>query len=539
MAKTRIRFKDKRLGEVSLAPTQKYTIGRHPDNDLCLGKDDVASRFHCVIEPGPNGAFLLKDLGSRNGTHVNGKAISTAELKGGDTVQVGKQTFVVYAEEAKTRRKRVPLSSQPGKLEPWAQELRTTIADIPPKSSEDEHIALVNADDTVSPALESAADGSQAVRMLLLLSSKGRATDIHLEPKREFLSVRIRVDGGMVHVVDLPSEVGERTMGVIKTACQMKQAARDAVLDGHFAADIDERRVDFRASFTPTVHGQKLVIRILDGRTAPQSISELDMPQFVEKRIVQLCDQNAGMLLACGPTGSGKTTTLYNCLRTIDRTVRNVVTIEDPVEYQLDNTTQIPVSERQGFGDLLRSVLRQDPDVILVGEIRDDETARTAMQAAMTGHLVFSTVHAKDSISAVFRLLDLNVEPYLVANSVNVIIAQRLVRLLCPHCKREVRVTPGQATRLGRYLRDQDYTFAATGCRRCLKTGYVGRKAIFEMLDFNDELRDCVLTRPSIQAMRRIVEQGVFRTLQQAGWLLAAEGNTSLDEVDRVAGIGG
>lgn len=539
MPKTKIRFADKKLGEITLSPTQNVTIGRHPDNDICLGKDTVASRFHCVIEPGPRGTFVLKDLGSRNGTHVNGRGISTAELKGGDTVQVGKQTFVVDIEAEPKTRKRIPLSAQTGKLAPWAADLRNTIDDIPPKSSDDEHIVLINADDTPSSALESAADGSQAVKMLLLLASKGRATDIHLEPKREYVSIRVRVDGGMVHVIDLPSEIGERTMGVIKTACQMKQAARDAVLDGHFGADFDNRRVDFRASFTPTVHGQKLVIRILDGRTAPQSISELAMPPFVEQRIVQLCDQNAGMLLACGPTGSGKTTTLYNCLRTIDRTVRNVVTIEDPVEYQLDNTTQIPVSDRQSFGDLLRSVLRQDPDVILVGEIRDDETARTAMQAAMTGHLVFSTVHAKDSISAVFRLLDLKVEPYLVANSVNVIIAQRLVRLLCPHCKRDVRVTPGQATRLGRYLRDQDHTYTATGCRRCLKTGYMGRKAIFEMLDFNDELRDCVLGNPSIQAMRRIVEQGVFRTLQQAGWLLAAEGDTSLDEVDRVAGIGG
>ncbi len=539
MAKTRIRFADKRLGEITLSPTQNLTIGRHPDNDINLGKDDVASRFHCVIEPGTGGSFVIKDLGSRNGTHINGRGISTAELKDGDRVQIGKQEFVVLVESPPAARKRVPLNGRPEKLAPWAAELRSTIDEIPPKGSEDEMIVLVNADDTRSPALESNADGAVAVRMLLLLASKGRATDIHLEPKREFLAVRIRVDGGMVHVIDLPSDVGERTMGVIRTACQLKQSARDAVLDGHFAADIADRRVDFRASFTPTVHGQKLVIRILDGRTAPQSINELAMPPFVEKRIVQLCEQNAGMLLACGPTGSGKTTTLYNCLRTIDRAVRNVVTIEDPVEYQLDNTTQIPVSERQGFGDLLRSVLRQDPDVILVGEIRDDETARTAMQAAMTGHLVFSTVHAKDSISAVFRLLDLKVEPYLVANSVNVIIAQRLVRLLCAHCKREIRVTPGQATRLGRYLRDQEHTYSATGCRRCLRTGYIGRKAIFEMLDFNDELRDCVLTSPSIQAMRRIVEQGVFRTLQQAGWLLAAEGATSLDEVDRVAGIGG
>jgi len=241
------------------------------------------------------------------------------------------------------------------------------------------------------------------------------------------------------------------------------------------------------------------------------------------------------MTLVCGPTGSGKTTTLYNALREVDRNRRNVVTIEDPVEYTLEGVTQIPVG-KSTFGELLRSVLRQDPDVILVGEIRDDETSRVAMQAAMTGHVVFSTIHSKDTIGSIFRLIDLGVEPYLVANSLDVVLAQRLVRTLCDFCKRPVRVTPGQATRIGRYLEGKSEVFAATGCAKCLRTGFTSRKAIFEMLVMNDELRDIVLTTPSIQKIKKIVEQGVFTSLQQSGWLMAARGETTLDEIERVTG---
>src|SRR6185436_4826441 len=251
------------------------------------------------------------------------------------------------------------------------------------------------------------------------------------------------------------------------------------------------------------------------------------------------CEQDHGLLLVCGPTGSGKTTTLYNALRVIDRYAKNVVTIEDPVEYQLDNVTQIPTDDSKGntFGSLLRSVLRQDPDVILVGEIRDEETARTAMQAAMTGHLVFSTVHAKDTISSVFRLLDLKLEPYLVANSLEVVVAQRLVRTLCENCKRSVRVTPGQATGMGRFLEGQIDIYVATGCAQCLRTGYRGRRALFELLDFTDELRDVILTEPSIQAMKKVIEGGLFTTLVQSGWQLVARGTTTMEEVDRVATV--
>ena len=415
-------------------------------------------------------------------------------------------------------------------------DVRELIEILPPKSSADEAIVLIDADGKPSEALASdEATGAYAVRLLLVLASKSRATDIHMEPKGDAVAIRMRVDGQMVNIVDLPNAVGELAIGLLRVACQLRTEGRDATQDGHCSARYQDRRVDFRVSLTPTVHGQKLVLRLLDSRTAPQSLTDLQLPAYMHQRVKRLCEQDAGMLLCCGPTGSGKTTTLYNCLREIDRTRRNVVTIEDPVEYHIEGVTQIPVSQNASFGSLLRSVLRQDPDVILVGEVRDEETARTAMQASMTGHVVFSTVHSKDSIGAVFRILDLGIEPYLVANSMDVIIAQRLVRTLCEYCKRPIRVTPGQSTRLGRFLEGRDHTFAATGCPKCFRTGFHGRRALFEMLDFNDELRDIVLKDPSIQAMKKVIEQGVFTTLQQSGWQLAARGHTTIDEAEKVA----
>ncbi|MFY7895338.1 MAG: GspE/PulE family protein, partial [Phycisphaerales bacterium] len=340
-------------------------------------------------------------------------------------------------------------------------------------------------------------------------------------------------------IIELPKRVGELSYGVVKSAAQMHIQGRDAVQDGHFSSVFPDRRVEYRVSFTPSMHGQKLVLRVLDQRGAPGSIRDLGLASYMEDRCRQVLNQDSGLILTCGPTGSGKTTSLYNFIREIDRQTHNVITIEDPVEYQLSGVTQIPVDDMKGntFGTLLRSVLRQDPDVILVGEIRDEETARTGMQAALTGHLVFSSVHSKDSITAVFRLLDLKIEPYLVANSLNLVLAQRLVRALCSTCKREVPVTPGQATRMGRWLNGKTKVFSATGCGLCLRTGYSGRTALFEMLDFNDELRDIVLNKPSIAAMKKVIEQGLFTTLQQSGWRMVGEGLTSMDEVERVAGM--
>lgn len=526
---------DPKIGEVTLATTA-VAIGRHPENDISLKNDDVASRFHCVVEPDPGGGFVVRDLGSRNGTRVNGVKISQAPLAPGDVLTVGKHTFSVeeIIDRGELLSRRRMQSAAEGA--PWAAEIRVAIEALPPRDSGFEPITLIDAAGSPSQALEAAGDGATVTRLLILLAAKARATDIHGEPRGEVFAIRMRVDGQMVSIIDLPTQVGELMIGLIKNACHMAQAARDAMLDGHFSVKFPDRRVDFRASLSPTVHGQKLVLRSLDPRIAPQSIADLHLPPFMLQRIKRATEQDAGFVMACGPTGSEKTTTLYNALREIDRHRRNVITIEDPVEYNLDGVTQIPITQRTSFSEVLRSILRQDPDVILVGEIRDEETARTAMQAAMTGHLVFSTVHAKDTIGSIFRLLDLGVEPYLVANSMDLVIAQRLVRLLCEYCKRPVRVTPGQATRVGRFLEGKTEVFGATGCARCLRTGFHGRRALFELLDFNEELRDCVLHEPTISKMRKVIEQGVFTTLQQSGWLLAARGLTTLDEVERVAG---
>jgi general secretion pathway protein E len=527
------------------------TIGRHPDNRLRL-KDDKASRHHAIIEPatGPLGERMhrVRDLGSANGTKVNGERVGEALLAEGDVVRIGAVEFLVEARPdaggngapatATVDAKAIARSNPRRELGAWAAELRELIAAQPGTGYADEPHQLVDARGESSHALGGTSEGPEAMRLMLRLAARARATGIHIEPKADAVHVRMRVDGQMIWIVEMPERTGELVIGLVKAACHMAQAGKDAAQDGHFSCRFSDRRVEYRASLTPSVHGQKLVVRVLDQMGAPAALEDMGLAPYMLDRIKSLCLQDTGMLLVCGPTGSGKTTTLYSALREIDREVRNVVTIEDPVEYQIDGVTQMPIDERKGntLATLLRSVLRQDPDVILVGEIRDEETSRTAMQAAMTGHLVFSTVHARDTVSAVFRLLDLKVEPFLVASALQLVLAQRLVRVLCTQCKRPAQVPPGVATRMGRYLAGQTQIYHAVGCRRCLATGYNGRRAVFELLDVNDELRDIVLGQPSIQAMRRIIDQGLFTSLQQFGYRLVAEGATSLEEVDRVAG---
>jgi type II secretory ATPase GspE/PulE/Tfp pilus assembly ATPase PilB-like protein len=244
------------------------------------------------------------------------------------------------------------------------------------------------------------------------------------------------------------------------------------------------------------------------------------------------------MVLVCGPTGSGKTTTLYSLLRSIDVSQRNVVTIEDPVEIQLEGVTQIPVNDAQGssFSALLRSVLRQDPDVILVGEVRDPETARIAMQAAITGHLVFSTVHSRDSVGSVFRLLDLGVEPYMVAQGLHLVLAQRLVRQLCPHCRVPSAPKPDELKRMGPAAEGVKKLYNPGTCLRCLNTGFHGRRAVFELLTATDQLRDAVLRKATLQDINAAVATTKFETLLQTGYQLVADGITSLSEVEHAIG---
>ncbi len=380
-------------------------------------------------------------------------------------------------------------------------------------------------------------DGIQTLGLLVMIAYQTRSTDIHFEPKEGNFEARMRIDGMLVPIVQVPKDVGNRVGGVIKVLCAIDFAGQLGIQEGSFSATAPGRRSDFRVSFTPSVHGQKLAIRILDVANSPQSLQSLGAPKSLISRLQHVMGQNAGMILVCGPTGSGKSTTLYSLIRGIDTKSRNVMTIEDPVEYRIEGVTQSSVDAARGknFSDMLRALLRQDPDVLLLGEIRDAESARISMQATMTGHLVLSTVHAQDTISTVFRLLDLGADPNLVASSLNIVLAQRLVRVLCTHCRKRRTPTPDERKRMGSLA--PDFIYEATGCARCLGTGYFGRRALFEMLEINERLKDVMLQKPTLLALKAAAKTPGFVTLRADGYRLIAQGVTTKSEVDRVIGL--
>ena len=555
---------------LKLAETS-ITIGRLGDNTVVLS-DELASRHHCIIEPW-QGGFRLRDLGSRNGTKLNENRIKTEALDNGDVVMIGttELRFIDPDQEFSRKRQETPdfsaaIDEDDQNLQAQVTvdvDLHAAVVDAPTsyerklheiidgaleKPFDETDISLVdNRGVTVHQATSAGLDagtdeddgeGIRAFRLMLLACFRARATDLHIEPRIDNAAIRIRVDGYMLSAVEISMAIFQRVIGVVKILCQIDTSRKNVVQDGHFSVSVKGRRVDYRVSFVPSMHGQKVVVRVLDSSNAPSRLHELGLVPWMYERLRTIAIKDAGLLLACGPTGCGKTTTLYSCLRELDVEQRNTITIEDPVEYYLEGCTQIPIDHKQDntFANILRSVLRQDPDVIFVGEIRDTETATVGMQAAMTGHLVYTTVHSKDSIGAVFRLLDLGVEAYLVANSLDVILAQRLVRQLCDTCKKPVKPTPTQNMKMGRLMEGVPRIYVPTACKRCLKTGFIGRRAIFELLDFNDAMRDVVLKKPTIQGIREIAEQGLFMSLQQSGYQLVAQGATSIEEVDRVAG---
>lgn len=382
-------------------------------------------------------------------------------------------------------------------------------------------------------------EGLVMFRLLLLLCARTGASDLHVEPKRDDFLVRIRVDGMMVEIMHLHKAVAARLTNVVKVVSDLDISQKMIIQEGHFSTELAGRRVDYRVSFAPAMFGQNLVIRVLDMARVPCYVRDLGMPRWMSQSIYQTCQQDAGMLIVCGPTGSGKTTTLYAVIRDIDVSRRNVITIEDPPEFNIEGVTQIGINEQQGntFSSLLRSVLRQDPDVILVGEIRDAETARIAMQASMTGHLVLTTVHARDGLGTIFRLLDLGVEPFLIASALNLVLAQRLVRKLCPYCKVPAKPRLEHLQGMGRHAEGVSQIYFPGGCPRCLGTGYNGRQGIFELVTATEELKDVILKRPTLQELKRAVSNTVFCSLRDSGYQLVAQGITSVDEIDRVLGI--
>ena len=385
--------------------------------------------------------------------------------------------------------------------------------------------------------------GSKAIQIVQDLfekAIKNGATDMHFEPKSgEEIAVRCRVDGVMQNLTTLWAAEGKASISALKVLSDMDIAERRRPQDGTFAVLFKGRKFDIRAASGPTNFGEKMALRLLDsdGAIVKNGLEGIGMSESVTKKIRQIIQQPHGMLLVCGPTGSGKTTTLYTALGELDVFSKNIVTIEDPIEYRLDNISQtaVNVAADLTFANILRSTLRQDPDVILVGEIRDKETAEIAMQAALTGHFVFSTLHANDSATTITRLLDIGIDTTLVQSSVSAVLAQRLLRVLCKRCKKAYTPPEEFLQKLGLPPGDQLSFYKESGCTSCLDTGYRGRTGIHELLVFDTNVRDLLVDRPSIQDIRQAGRKSGMKTLKQSGIRKVIAGITSLNEVMRVA----
>ncbi len=362
-----------------------------------------------------------------------------------------------------------------------------------------------------------------------------RASDIHLEPFEDELRIRYRIDG-VLQEVPVPAQVKRFQPAIVarvKILSHLNIAEKRLPQDGRIKVRIDEAEVDIRVSIIPMLHGEAVVMRLLRQNSKIKGAKDLGMNDREYHCLQRVLQLPHGIVLVTGPTGSGKTSTLYTALHEINDSERKIVTIEDPIEYQLKGVNQIQVSEKSGltFARGLRSILRHDPDVILIGEIRDQETAQIAVQASLTGHLVFSTLHTNDAAGAVTRLVDMGVEPYLVASSLEAVLAQRLVRLLCPHCRAidDSPTTQTYKSRIG--IPTAHKVYKSVGCRECRNTGFHGRRAIFEWMDSSNEIRQLILKSASTDLIREAACRAGMRTLAEDGRRLVMEGVTTIEEV--------
>jgi len=365
------------------------------------------------------------------------------------------------------------------------------------------------------------------VNQLIVEAHHRRATDIHLEPYRGKVRLRYRIDG-VLRTVDMPPAIRQLFPAIlsrVKVLSNLNIMERRLPQDGRASVKVGEEKLDLRISVLPTPAGESVVVRILPSRMLLE-LKDLGFRDEDYQRLSRMVAQPHGLMFVTGPTGSGKTTTLYAMLKTINTDQRKIITIEDPVEYEMEGVTQVQINPQIGltFAQGLRSMLRHDPDVMMVGEVRDYETAELAIRIALTGHLVFSTLHTNDAASGIIRLVDMGVDPYLIVSSVECFIAQRLVRLLCPHCKVE-----GQSAQS-----DRSRVFRSQGCDECQQTGYFGRSAIYELLPLAEPIKDLVMAKASADAIwRKAIELGM-RTMQQDGLEKVQHGLTTRDEVLRV-----
>ena len=390
--------------------------------------------------------------------------------------------------------------------------------------------------DTDDP--EAMSENVRNSRKMLMAAMRAEATDIHFEPQEQQYFTRFRIDGVLQDIGKMPIGEGKGVVSTLKVLSDMNIAERRRPQDGTFAATLDGAKFDIRAASTPTSYGEKMVLRLLQssGGVMKSGLDKIGLRPQVLKRLNEIIHKPYGMFLVVGPTGSGKTTTVYASLSEIDAHKHNITTIEDPVEYRLENITQIAVNTQAevSFANILRSVLRQDPDVLLVGEIRDKETAEIACQAALTGHFVFSTLHANDTVATITRLLDLGLDPTLIQTAVTAVLGQRLARKLCEKCKQKCAPPPGLLKKFKVRDGEIDHIYREKGCEHCRGTGFKGRMGIHELLVMNDGIRDLITSQPVVGDLKKAAIANGTQTLQIDGLMKVIKGQTSVSEILRV-----
>ncbi len=381
---------------------------------------------------------------------------------------------------------------------------------------------------------------SKLVELIVTQAVRDRASDIHIEPDEEVLRIRFRIDGILYEIPSPPKTLELAIISRVKVMADLDIATSRIPQDGHFKRIIDKKEIDARVSTIPTVYGENIVIRLLNPSTALLGMDELGLSPIALSQLEEMISHPWGIILATGPTGSGKTTTLYSALSKVNTIEKNIVTIEDPVETRLPFIRQIQVSVMAGltFASGLRSIVRQDPDIIMVGEIRDIETAGIAIQAALTGHLVFSTLHTNDAAGAITRLVEMGVEPFLISGSITGVIAQRLVRTICRKCREQYKPARALVERLGLDSEKEYHFYRGRGCSFCKGTGYKGRIGIFELFHVSDEIRELIIERVSSATIKRKAQEGGMLELKGDGLSKIISGRTTVEEVARVTEIG-
>lgn len=407
--------------------------------------------------------------------------------------------------------------------------------DVPEEEVETVDVSAPAAsEDTIKPAV-------QLANLIFRQAVRAGASDIHIEPQERGLRVRFRIDGVLHDVMHPPRQLHASLVSRIKVQANLDIAERRIPQDGRITLKVENKTVDFRVATLPSAYGEKVTMRILDRSASLITLDQLGFRPDQLERYRRVMRLPYGFILVTGPTGSGKTTTLYATLSELNDVEKNIITLEDPIEYRMNGITQVQINPRAGltFANGLRSILRNDPDIIMVGEIRDHETARIAVESALTGHLVLSTLHTNDAAGAVTRLGDMGIEPFLIASSVVGVIGQRLVRVLCPHCKEPYRVSREEVLKAAPdfpFPEDRDYIeiYKPRGCLRCTNTGYKGRMGVYEFLVMDEKIQRLTLARASTSEIKAAAIEGGMQTFRTDGYYKVLEGKTSMSEVFRV-----